>query len=108
VNLEERPFEGLPGEEIISKGLHDFAAGVPSIESLLLQIGEPRLQREGIRFDRPVDPDADYKLYELLGKAHGNEAHSQYNAWVRRLVSFERALEHRNSWRSRLTAVKSG
>jgi len=38
-------------------------------------------------------PDADLLLYAALAREHGNDAHSQYNALVRRLVSFERALE---------------
>jgi hypothetical protein len=32
----------------------------------------------------------------LLGREHGNEAHSRYNALLRELVSFERALEARH------------
>jgi hypothetical protein len=34
-------------------------------------------------------------LYALLGHEHGKEAHSRYNALLRELVSFERALEAR-------------
>jgi hypothetical protein len=38
----------------------------------------------------------------LLGREHGNEAHSRYNALLRELVSFERALEARHR---RMTAA---
>ena len=37
----------------------------------------------------------EHELYFLLSKRHGVEAHSKYNALVRRLVSFERALDGR-------------
>ena len=35
----------------------------------------------------------EHRLYELLAQADSDAAHSQYNALIRRLVSFERALE---------------
>ena len=34
-------------------------------------------------------------LYRLLAAQHGNGAYSQYNALIRSLVSFERALARR-------------
>lgn len=40
--------------------------------------------------------NADHQLYALLGREHGNEAHNRYNALLRELVSFERALEARH------------
>ncbi|MCX7825142.1 MAG: hypothetical protein N2689_06250, partial [Verrucomicrobiae bacterium] len=47
---------------------------------------------------------ADRRLYQMLAAVHGNAAHSQYNALIRLLVSFERALELRLS-RSRRAAA---
>ena len=38
-------------------------------------------------------PDADHKLFLLLVRETGGDAHSQYNALLRRLISFEQALE---------------
>ena len=35
----------------------------------------------------------EHRLYDLLAATHGDGAHSQYNALIRRLVSFERAAE---------------
>jgi hypothetical protein len=47
--------------------------------------------------------EADHRLYALLGREHGNDAHRRYNALLRELVSFERALVARH-FRSQLTA----
>jgi hypothetical protein len=35
----------------------------------------------------------EHRLYELLAREEPDAAHSRYNALIRRLVSFERALE---------------
>lgn len=89
------PDTGLPGEVSIRKGFEDFAAGRSTLEALLVQVASFRLRRAGLPLPGPIDPDADYKLFELLREMHGESALSQYNAWIRQLVSFERALEHR-------------
>ena len=90
-------FDGLPGAEIIAEGLADVAAGRETIAGELVKIGSPRLRECGVEL--PVLPEdalaADHRLYHLLGAIHGREAHSQYNALIRQLVSFERALEQR-------------
>jgi hypothetical protein len=84
--------DALPGADLIREGLRDLAAGVESVPSLLVLVGAPRLRRLG--FDVP---DTTYypedRLYEKLAASHGDGAHSQYNALIRRLVSFERAAE---------------
>ena len=82
---------GLPGAELISKGLEDLARGEETVESLLVSIGAPKLHSLGLRFDSPFE-NPERRLYVLLGKEHGDNAHGQYNAFVRRLVSYERAL----------------
>ena len=104
-----RDFAGLPGEALIRQGLEDLAAGRESIGSLLVQIGAPRLRLLEVPLP-PVtadDMDADRRLYRLLAVTHGNEAHSQYNSWLRELVSFERALERR-VWGRRRQEEKNG
>ena len=88
-------FEGLPGAEIIREGLADLAASRESVASLLIQIGAPRLTSLGIHLPTKPELDADRRLYRLLAAQHGLAAHSQLNSWIRQLVSFERALEHR-------------
>lgn len=97
-------FLELPGADLVAAGLVDCEAGRETIESLLVQIGKPRLGLLGI--DVPVSEEAaveaDRKLYHLLAAEHGDAAHSQYNSLLRRLVSFERALEHKHSRARRL------
>jgi len=81
----------LPGEDLISAGLDDLASGAESVPALLVSIGTPRLRELGIKIEAPFS-DPEHRLYRLLAASHGNAAHSKYNALVRRLVSFERAL----------------
>lgn len=82
----------LPGEELVERGLADLAAGVESMESLLVSIGAPRLRELGLAIEKPV-ADAEERLYLLLAREDPDGAHGRYNALVRRLVSFERAAE---------------
>jgi hypothetical protein len=81
----------LPGGDLISAGLADLERGVESVPALLVSIGTPRLQALGVSVARPV-PDPEHRLYERLQRVDPDAAHSRYNALVRRLVSFERAL----------------
>ncbi len=83
---------GLPGAELIERGLADLAAGRDSVAALLVSIGAPRLVRIGIPVSAPI-PDAEHRLYERLSAEEPEGAHSRYNALIRRLVSFERAAE---------------
>ncbi len=84
--------EGLPGEELVAKGLADLENRNETIESLLVLIGAPRLRELGVEVpERGTDDSPEHRLYELLSREHGNAAHSRYNALLRRLISFERA-----------------
>lgn len=80
----------LPGTDLIEAGLADLEAGRESIPALLVSIGAPRLTRLGFRVPNPL-PSPEHRLYEVLRGANPAGAHSQYNALIRRLVSFERA-----------------
>ena len=86
--------EELPGHELVVKGLADLAHGVESVEALLVSIGAPRLRQGGIEVLAPV-ASAEHRLYDLLAAEGSDAAHGRYNALVRRLVSFERALDAR-------------
>jgi hypothetical protein len=97
MNSIEQLINDLPGHQTIRKGLSDFAANRKTIESYLIQIGSPKLQRAGIAFEGTIDPDADHKLYYLLGETYNDDAHTEYNEWLRHLVIFEHALERRMS-----------
>jgi hypothetical protein len=81
----------LPGAELVEAGLRDLAAGEETVESLLVSIGSPRLRRLGLAVP-PAFDDAETRLYLRLARDDEDSAHSRYNALVRRLVSFERAL----------------
>ena len=83
--------EALPGGDLIDDGLRDLAGGIESVPALLVSIGAPRLARLGLRAPNPW-PSPEMRLYRQLEQQFGDGAHSRYNALVRRLVSFERAL----------------
>ena len=83
--------EDLPGHDLIKIGLDDLAAGTESAASLLVSIGAPRLQRLGLIVPNPF-PAGEHRLYAWLSRTDPDSAHSRYNALIRRLVSFERAL----------------
>ncbi len=83
--------QGLPGGELIGKGLADLARHEETVESLLVSIGSPKLRSLGVSIGT-VFENPEHRLYALLDRAHGDNAHGQYNALVRLLVSYERAL----------------
>ncbi len=82
----------LPGADLVEHGLADLAAGLESIEALLVSIGAPRLRALGFPVERPF-AEPERRLYERLSTLDPDAAHSRYNALIRRLVSFERAAE---------------
>lgn len=84
---------GLPGAELIEKGLADLDRGVTSAEALLVAIGRPRLSRLGLHVPGPSQSPPEHALYLLLAAEDPDSAHSRCNALLRRLVSFERAAE---------------
>ena len=85
-------WDALPGGDLVRRGLEDLSRGQETSFALLVSIGATRLRTAGIDLPRAI-PDADHKLFLLLTRESGDDAHSRYNALVRRLVSFEQALE---------------
>lgn len=84
-------FATLPGSDLIERGLADLEAGFESEYALLVSIGAPRLRELGLELPRTtLNPE--HQLYARLQQQWGDAAHSRYNALLRRLVSFERAL----------------
>ena len=83
----------FPGVEIVYEGIEDLRRGVESVPALLVSIGAPRLRRLRLPVPEEVVPSAEIKLYLRLARSNLDGAHSQYNALIRRLVSFERAAE---------------
>ena len=86
------PFATLPGGDLIASGLDDLASGAETIEALLVSIGAARLRAAGLDVPREFT-DPERRLYDLLARDEPDAAHGRYNALVRRLVSFERAIE---------------
>lgn len=82
----------LPGADLVERGISDLAAGVETLEALLVSIGAPRLITLGLNIPSPVD-NPERRLYELLVRETPESAHARYNALIRRLVSYERAAE---------------
>ena len=82
----------LPGGEFIDTGVADLAGRRETIASLLVSIGARRLRDAGIVVPEAFE-DPERRLYDLLARDGVDSAHGRYNALVRRLVSFERALE---------------
>ena len=83
----------LPGADLIETGVRSYVRGETTAQSLLVAIGRPRLSDLGIDLpaQRALFSEPELQLYRLLAADHGAGAHSQYNALIRRLTSFERA-----------------
>jgi hypothetical protein len=81
----------LPGADLISRGLADLSRGAVTAEALLVSIGAPRFRALNWELP-PTLPDAEARLYRLLHEEHADAAHGRYNALVRQLVSFQRAI----------------
>ena len=88
---------GLPGEELVRCGVDDLQAGKRTESALLMLVAGPRLRGLGIDVQEPGDiaPPYEHRLYEYLGERYGASGYRRYNAMIRRIVSFARAMEHR-------------
>ncbi len=96
----------LPGAELVAQGLRDAARGVVSPEALLVAIGAPRLERLGLSVPaaNALESENELALYRTLCARGKLDPYSRYNALLRELVSFDRALEHRHFARLRAAA----
>ena len=83
----------LPGEDLIEAGLADLREGRETVASLLVAIGAPRLRSLGLELPARLPDNPEHRLYDLLAQEDSDSAHSRYNAYLRRLVSYERAAE---------------
>ena len=82
-----------PGEDFVAQGIADLKEGRETVCSLLVSIGAYRLRRAGMAIPENDFTNPEHRLYELLSREDSDSAHSRYNALIRRLVSFERAVE---------------
>jgi len=92
--LTAADMEKLPGGDLIVQGLADLGAGRETVASLLVLVGAPRLRDLGLAVPEVDSPELpEHRLYHLLAEDGPDAAHSRYNAYIRRLVSFERTAE---------------
>jgi len=86
---------GLPGAELVERGIEDLAAGRETEEALLVEIAAPRLRSLGVSLEARADGSCqspEHRLYGLLSAEP--DAHSRYNALLARIASYARAAEH--------------
>ncbi len=88
----ESEFSSLPGGAFVAAGIEELKRGECTVNALLVSIGAPRLERLGLEIPASI-PSPEHRLYEVLRAEEPDDAHSRYNALIRRLVSFERAAE---------------
>ncbi|MCA9645916.1 MAG: hypothetical protein KC492_34735 [Myxococcales bacterium] len=97
-------YEGLPGAELLLKGLDDLRAGRgDTCEALLIATAAGKLK--GLGVDVPTlawqITEPELTMYALLKTSHP-DPYAEYNALRRRFAKLERALEH--SWSARQRA----
>lgn len=99
----------LPGAALVNAGIEALDRGELTVEALLVVVGRRRLQAAGLAVPEapPLWPSPEMALYEALGARHPRDAHARYNGLIRRLVSFERALEARRKARAGRLAMSS-
>ena len=81
----------LPGGDKMLQGLQDWRAGRTTINSCLVVIAFGKFRAAGLVSGEAPFAEAELVLYDLL-KKEGHNAYGRYNALIRELVSFGRAL----------------
>ena len=84
--------DSLPGNDLIEVGVEDLRHRRQTIPALLVAIGAPKLRSLGLEVPENLPSNPEHRLYDLLSDSEPDSAHSKYNALIRRLVSFERAM----------------
>ncbi|MDQ3102857.1 MAG: hypothetical protein M3Q53_03335 [Actinomycetota bacterium] len=87
--------ESLPGAEIVLPGLNDLREGRDTIEAASVLLARSRLIAAGLGVpEGPATQDEpSHRLYRLLDDSEIPDPYSRYNAILRRVDSFARALE---------------
>jgi hypothetical protein len=83
----------LPGNDLIFAGIEDLQSRRETIPALLVAIGAPKLRSLGLEVPQNLPSNPEHRLYDLLSATDPDSAHSKYNALIRKLISFERALQ---------------
>ena len=82
----------LPGSDLIASGIDDLQSQRETVAALLVAIGAPKLRSLGLEVPQDLPSNPEHRLYDLLSATESDSAHSKYNALIRKLVSFERAI----------------
>ena len=82
----------LPSNDLIVVGIEDLQSKRETIPALLVAIGAPKLRSLGLAVPEDLPSNPEHRLYDLLSVTEPDSAHSRYNALIRKLVSFERAI----------------
>lgn len=91
----DRSLEGLPGAELVLRGLADLSGARPTPEAALVEVARSRLRSLGLPVPevRAERVDAEIRLYERLGARHRDrDPYPVYCAWLEQLDSFVSAL----------------
>ena len=85
----------LPGSDLVAAGIKALRRGEFAVEALLVAVGATRLRNAGLDIPDPpgLPEEPELALYEAIGAEHPANTHGRYNSLIRRLVSFERAIE---------------
>jgi hypothetical protein len=85
--------DSLPASDLVSIGILDLQNQRETIPALLVAIGAPKLRKLGLNLPSALPSNPEHRLYDLLSLNGTDSAHSKYNALIRKLVSFQRAME---------------
>jgi len=84
----------LPGGDLIIGGLKDLEEHRLTVNALLVLAGAPRLRAAGLDVPEVALSELpEHLLYDALRASEVLDPYRAYNALIRRLVSFESALE---------------
>ena len=91
----------LPGSDLVAAGIDGLQRGELTVEALLVAVGARRLRSAGLQVPPipAISGSPELALYAAVTVRHPQDAHSRYNSLIRRLVSFQRALELRGRCR---------
>ncbi len=92
--------EGLPGADLVRRGLEDLAHARATPEAALIEVARSRLRSLELPVpEAPTAPgDAELRLYARLGACHPDrDPYVLYCAWLDQLDSFLSALEQQRA-----------
>jgi hypothetical protein len=91
------PLGGLPGAELVLRGLEDLTRARATPEAALVEVARTRLRSLGVAVPEAAasTEDAELRLYARLGARHPDrDPYALYCAWLDQLDSFLWALAH--------------